>query len=123
MRQLTEDLFRVCCIPFFLYGISFGDVVRAPADELGTHVISEVAENSGHRTLRVTLRRTTNDEGQRYLIRASLANSVRALDGSIEFYSEVLMAIDAPTEQSYARLRDELRRREQALELEYEEGD
>lgn len=122
-RQLSSELFKICCIPFFVYGLSLGDVVRAPLDEKRRYVITEIVEKSGHRTLRVSLRRNALDKHERARLRGVLLESVNAAQGGIEFFSGTLLGIDAPTDQSYEAICNELKQRERAGELEYEEGD
>ena len=48
----TEDheTFELCCIPFFPYGISYGDRLRIDASGA-----FEVVDKSGHRTIRVVI--------------------------------------------------------------------
>lgn len=48
----TDDriTFELCCIPFFPYGVSLGDLVRVATD--GTF---EVVQKSGHQTIRVII--------------------------------------------------------------------
>lgn len=50
-RKLGENLFEVCCIPFFAYGISLGDLVTTNTDGY----VESVVQRSGHRTLRVAI--------------------------------------------------------------------
>jgi hypothetical protein len=52
-RRVGDDLFRVESVPFFAYGLNYGDVVRA--DSAGS-VVREVVRRSGHTTLRVVFR-------------------------------------------------------------------
>ena len=37
--QISDNYFRICCIPFFTYGISLGDVVEADKDYIVRDVI------------------------------------------------------------------------------------
>jgi hypothetical protein len=53
-KQLGEDLFEVCCIPFFAYDLALGDVVRASAAE--GQVLS-VERRSGNGVLRIAVKR------------------------------------------------------------------
>ena len=54
-EPLGSDRFRVESCPFFAYGISREDVIRAAGAGQGEPVLEDVLEKSGHRTLRVTL--------------------------------------------------------------------
>src|SRR5947209_19841994 len=52
-RQLSDDRFIICCIPFFSYDLALADeVVTAPAGD-HRYVVREVAKPSGHYTFRV----------------------------------------------------------------------
>ncbi len=55
-ESLGSDRYRVESCPFFAYGISRDDVVRAAsgAGEVGP-ILDDVLEKGGHRTLRLTL--------------------------------------------------------------------
>jgi hypothetical protein len=52
-KRLGEDRFEVCCIPFFVYGLALGDVVRADA-ETG-YVIRSADQRSGNGVVRVAV--------------------------------------------------------------------
>jgi len=41
--------YRLCCVPFFTYGMALGDILEANRDGLVTGVI----ERSGHKNLRL----------------------------------------------------------------------
>ena len=119
--QLNDELFKICCIPFFVYGLSLDDTVRAPLDG-GRYVFADIVEKSGHRTFRASLRSSPGEE-ERERIRMELIAAVRSLQGSVEFYSGTLVGIDAPTEQSYYGLCNELEKRKGVGQLDYEESD
>jgi hypothetical protein len=48
-RTDDQKSFEICCIPFFLYGVSLGDTLRIDLEH-GTYV---VGNKSGHRTIRL----------------------------------------------------------------------
>ncbi len=47
-----KDAFQICCIPFYLYGVSLGDWLRLRKTQTGVHKV-DIVEVSGHTTLRV----------------------------------------------------------------------
>ena len=49
-----EDLYCLDNSPFYVYGVSFGDIVYAPMND-GRPVFSKVKEHRGHSTYRVRL--------------------------------------------------------------------
>ena len=53
-EPLGSDRYRIESSPFFAYGLSHGDVVRADPDEDMPRV-AEIEHKSGHRTLRLAL--------------------------------------------------------------------
>lgn len=55
-EPLGSDRFRVESCPFFAYGLSRNDVVRAAGE--GGPILGDVLEKSGHRTLRFALSQT-----------------------------------------------------------------
>lgn len=50
-RTADKERFELCCIPFFTYGLSLGDVIKV-ADEQGSY---RVHSKSGHRTIRFAI--------------------------------------------------------------------
>jgi hypothetical protein len=54
MWTRTEDKqrFELCCIPFFTYGLSLGDVITI----IGEHGSYRVESKAGHRTIRFAIR-------------------------------------------------------------------
>jgi hypothetical protein len=52
-REVGEDRFEVCCIPFFVYDIALGDVVRTAPKGDRKYVVSGVAERSGRYVFRI----------------------------------------------------------------------
>jgi hypothetical protein len=59
-KRVGDDLFKVCCIPFFAYGLALGDVVRADS-----WVIKSVEQRSGNGLARVAIKRRVNLEPAR----------------------------------------------------------
>jgi hypothetical protein len=54
-EPLGSDRFRIESCPFFAYGLSRNDVVRAATGAEGGPVLGDVLDKSGHRTLRFAL--------------------------------------------------------------------
>src|ERR1700730_12453306 len=52
-RQLTEETFEICCIPFFLYDIALGDVVVTSPRGDRRYMVKDVLEPSGRYVFRV----------------------------------------------------------------------
>jgi Domain of unknown function (DUF4265) len=43
-REISENTYEVCCIPFFLYGISLGDIVEIDSDK--NHKVIDKSDNA-----------------------------------------------------------------------------
>jgi hypothetical protein len=54
MRDLGEGRFELCCLPFFTYGYSLGDVIGSKTSSAG-EVLGRVLQPSGHGLLRLSL--------------------------------------------------------------------
>lgn len=52
-RQLEENVFEICCIPFLVYGLSLGDFVNTTRVEGEDYIIDEIVKKNGHITYRV----------------------------------------------------------------------
>jgi hypothetical protein len=54
-KRVGDDHFELCCIPFFVYDMALGDVVRAEAAT--GYVIQSVVQRSGNGVVRVAVKR------------------------------------------------------------------
>ena len=93
-EPLGSDRFRVESTPFFAYGLSQGDVVRA-REEGETARFGDVERKSGHRTLRVALDLDLDldrHEVQRFL------DDLLALGCTYEAMPPKIVALDVPPE-------------------------
>ena len=52
-RQLTESQFEICCIPFFLFDVSLGDIVETGVKGSRKYVLDRVVSPSGRYVFRV----------------------------------------------------------------------
>jgi hypothetical protein len=99
-EPLGSSRFRVESTPFFAYGLSHGDVVRADERSDLAH-LEEVERKSGHRTLRVAL------DGEFDLDRGEVQ---RFLDGLLslgctyEAMPPKIVALDVPPEVEVAEV-------------------
>lgn len=62
-EPVAPNLYRLLNIPYYLYGVSYGDVVEVmpSAPEEKIYWVHRVAEHSGHSTYRIFLSDTTDD--------------------------------------------------------------
>jgi hypothetical protein len=114
-RQLSENRFELCCIPFFLYDIALGDVVQTSARDGRRYVVDRVIEPSGHYVFRVWF-------GDSFQPRGEIAAEVQKICPTIEWLSSNLLAIDAQNLDQAQRVADLLAERENAGQLIYETG-
>ena len=63
-EQLSEDTFRLDNIPWFVSGVSCGDIVRALPCDNGEHIFDSVLERGGHATYRIILNDKVNSEAE-----------------------------------------------------------
>lgn len=111
-RALSGHQYELCCIPFFLYGLSLGDLVETDSD----HLVSRVVERSGRATFRAVLADRTSVEGRERLIRG-----LEASGALVERSPTALIAIDAIPQVRQA-VEAVLRDYERAGDLRYEDG-
>jgi hypothetical protein len=114
-KRIAEDLFQVCCIPFFLFDVALGDVVAtAPKADVG-HMVTKVVEPSGRYVFRVRFDDASRPRGE-------IAEELRALGSLIEWSSRNLLALDAIDQEHAQRVVDHLAERQAAGQLRYETG-
>ena len=114
-RQEADDLFELCCIPFFAHDLALGDVVRTETRGDQTRLIAEVARPSGRWTFRLWLGKSNED---RLVVEAEMIN----LGALTEWSSENLLAVDALDATQAQALADVLAAGEYAGRWMYETG-
>lgn len=111
-RQVSESIFKICCIPFFVYNLALGDIVETDA----SYCVTKVVERSGRFIFRV-LNRSGNTN---YL--ASLVQRLEEFGALVERSSESMIAIDTENEQMAKDVSGWLSRLEQDGHIQYETG-
>jgi len=114
-RQLADDRFEVCCIPFFVYDLALGDVVVTSAKADRKYVVKSVAEPSGRYVFRVWF-------GESFQPRGEIADELKAIGSLLEWSSRNLLAVDAVDEEHAQLVADFLGERERLGHLVYETG-
>jgi hypothetical protein len=110
-RQLGDQTFEICCIPFFTYGLALGDVVETGAD----YTVKRVLKASGHHTYRVWFGESRRD-------RESVAEDLAALGALLEWSSAHLLAVDAANTEVAERIIAYLGEAAKHRRLEFEAG-
>jgi hypothetical protein len=115
-RKLGDDEFEICCIPFFLYDLSLGDVVKT-CPRLGRrYVVCETVTKSGRYVFRAWFGESGNAPHGR------VAADLEELGALLEWSSPNLLAIDAENLQEAETISGYLAGKESAGELIYETG-
>lgn len=115
VRQMSDDHFEVCCIPFFIYDIAVGDVVSTAPKGDRKYVVEGVAVPSGRYVFRAWFGDTSYPPER-------IADELTALGSLVELSSRDLLAIDAVDAEHAQRVADFLAEREQSGLLVYETG-
>lgn len=113
--KVDENLFELCCIPFFVYDLALGDIVEtAPAGER-RYMLSRVVERSGRLVFRVWF-------GESFHPRDEIAAQLDELGALLEWSSPNLLAVDAADECLAKTISGWLLDQEQQGRLVYETG-
>lgn len=110
-RQVAEDLYELCCIPFFALDLAMGDVVEVDAN----HRITRVVRPSGRYVFRVQLGSSAH----------ALADTIDALEdagGLLEWSGMSMIAVDARDATHASEIADFLGERRDGGHLTYELG-
>ena len=86
-RRVADDLFQLCCIPFFAFGMALGDVVRAEASS--GYVVKEVVRRSGNGVARVAVTRRDNE----HEVHAKVHDLLGRLEYLYEWYATGYVAV------------------------------
>ncbi|KFA94690.1 DUF4265 domain-containing protein [Archangium violaceum] len=112
-RPLEDGLFELDNIPFFVRGISVGDVVAARPGE-GEVVFSELVRESGNSTLRVIVFDETHVEKVR--------RQFQELGCSTELNVSKMLGVDVPPQVDLQAVRTWLMEMQSAGALEFEDA-
>jgi hypothetical protein len=110
-RQIGDNRFEICCIPFFVYNLALGDVVLTNSD----HEVAVVVEQSGRFVFRVWF-------GESFHRRQDVAEELADLGALLEWSSPNLLAVDAANAEQAKTIADYLAQAERAGRLTYETG-
>ena len=116
-KQVAEDRFELCCIPFFLYDLALGDVVETGLEGDGRYIFRRVVIPSGRYCFRAWFGRCSTRD-----CRDEVIQFAAQLDCLFEWSSTNLLAIDSDSEVKAQALADFLFQREKDESLVYETG-
>ncbi len=112
-RQVDDNEFEICCIPFFLYDMALGDIVRSRPD--GSGLVERVVRPSGRYVFRAVL----TDLGAPF---DDVTAWIEQRGGLLEWSSRHMIAIDAVNEVEAQQVGDYLADLEARGRLVYETG-
>lgn len=115
VRQVSDDRFEVCCIPFFLYDVALGDIVATSPKGDRKYVVTNVVQPSGRYVFRVWL-------GESLQAPDEIVEQLKALGSLVEWSSRNLLAVDAVDQEHAQLVANYLAERERAQQLIYETG-
>jgi uncharacterized protein DUF4265 len=110
-RQIGDQRFEICCIPFFVYDIALGDVVETDS----RLTVVRVVERSGRYVFRAWF-------GESFHPREEIAERLHAMGALLEWSSANLLAVDAPDGSHAQVIADFLAEEERAGRLMFETG-
>lgn len=115
-RKLNSDRFEICCIPFFIYGLALGDIVKTKPFGSRTYVVSEILGHSGRKTFRVFF--------QSLFRWNEIIDEITSLGCNVEVRWEKskLIAIDAAAEIDCNLIRAYLNNLEKQNDIRWETG-
>jgi Domain of unknown function (DUF4265) len=96
-EETGENLFKLCCIPFFVYDLNFGDEVETRSEAEQRYVVNRVVKRSEHYTFRVWFGGSDNPAA-----RDEVMDEVERQGWLFEWYSKNLLAISV----EFARAQD-----------------
>jgi hypothetical protein len=115
-EPLESNLFRLRNVPFYLYGVSEQDIVRAEEIE-GCLTVSGIIDRGGHSTYRIFLPAQTSQEQF-----SADWIPLQELGCTYERATSRLVAIDVPPQADVYAVYDVLERGEKHGRWEFEEG-
>ena len=115
-EPLGHDRYRLENIPFYVYGISYGDTVVAKMTG-GLLFFQNVSQNGGHSTYRIFLAQgiTDNEFAKHW-------NALESLGCTYERATERLLAVDVPPEADIYKAYEALGQGLTAQAWDFEEG-
>jgi hypothetical protein len=115
-RQMSDDLFVVCCIPFFLYDVALGDTFQTAPQASRKYVLRRVTQPSGRYVFRVHFAPSMMAN------RDSVAVELTKGGALMEWSSQSLLAVDARDLAHAQQIADYLHEQEERQRLIYETG-
>jgi uncharacterized protein DUF4265 len=119
-RDLGNDRFELCCIPFFTYGLALGDVVNTSQEPGRKYVFDKLVSKSGRSVIRVWFGDCELDNEAAHFVEDMKEN-----DFGFEINSANLVAVDLANDRQTMDLRELLNSKwiPKGVSWEYGNGD
>jgi hypothetical protein len=111
-KQVAPNKFILCCIPFFVYGISLGDELETD----NNFVLHRVVRQGGQATFRVWFGE------QDVATRDAIVHEIEDMRPLMEWSSDHLLALSVPDGDKAQEIANYLQAREEDRVLQYETG-
>ncbi len=92
-KQRSDELFEICCIPFFVYDVNLGDLIKIVSHE-GKNLVLGVTKPSGHHTFRIALTSLAP------IVKQQIEKAIADFGCQSEWFDERLISIDAPDDET-----------------------
>lgn len=112
-KNLGQNRFMICCIPFFAYNLSLGDEVIVD----NYYNVSEVIHHSGNTTFRVWF-----GESKIESIGEKIYSELERIEAILEWSSENLLAVSVDSQPKTKSISDYLNQHQSANNFIYEIG-
>lgn len=118
VMKVSTDVFELCCIPFFAYGLSLGDRVQTQEIHGVPAVVSSVITHSG----RVTFRLWFGDGSLTENEKARRVSALQSVGCLTEWSSANMLAVDSPSAQHGKHIEQIITNWKNAGDIQYERG-
>lgn len=115
VKHLGNDVYEICCVPFYIYDLALGDVVHLKPVNNHEHLV--LAQSSGHRTARIRLKQIEAEETRRQIFLFLEQHGCL-----YEWDSEQLIAVDIPSESVWFKVQMFLEEEAACGLIDYEQG-
>lgn len=112
-KNLGQNRFMICCIPFFVYNLSLGDEVIVDND----YNVSEVVHHSGNTTFRVWFGNSRIEN-----IGREIYSGLENMEAILEWSSENLLAVSIDNQLKTKLVSDYLMQHQEKNGIMYEAG-
>jgi Domain of unknown function (DUF4265) len=98
-RQVTDDQFEICCIPFFVYDLGLGDIVQTHPLAEKLYVVDRVLIDAGRCVFRIWFG-DIEGQGARHEVMDEVENKLVEMSCEREWYAHDLLGIAITTDRA-----------------------